>query len=631
MGLYRFLKYRVYRSYLTAVLAGLIGAVGTIIYIMMGEASGILLYFAFFAGGVVEFYWARFLNRLAKQVKTDKNLQRTIWTILIIRWAFLPLLLLLVAIILMLQDMSIEALLSPRYFNLMLSAIFILGAVITVTIMLSIRRKGKHTPAAIQNQQSSPPVVQMRGARQTSLRFTGSQERQRIISSLNVGDSVLLHLGKGSRIKVEYKQNEIGYLPQELADQLAAQLDLVGQSLVVGTVRQVHRDTTPMNVTIGFDIPTMKQTVSDKPLYERSANPALPLIEPTHEEEKKLTSTPPNQLANKQIETALTGNSYAKRQAVIRRLTIGASVLLMGEPENPYDPNAVRVEFEGEPAGYLPQALAKSVSARLAEAQDTPLDGTVTQLYAESEQTDVFNAKIRFILPGAPIEEAPTAVVTAPLLVEPADKTLVEPPAPQKDPVPPQYQSVSTPAASSSPKRSNDNGCLIFVLILVGLMIGGYFLGEGKTDIRKLISQLAPTETSAPTSTPRPTATPRPTQTRTRRPTRTATVRKPSSTPRSSNTGVNSNGCQRWDTVTLADVGDEMCVYGIVRNAWIDYQQNAFFMTFGTEPGDMYMVVYNGWYFEEVENHCVQFEGEVMQLGQTPVFAVNPGTLYHCD
>jgi HIRAN domain len=40
---------------------------------------------------------------------------------------------------------------------------------------------------------------------------------------------------------------------------------------------------------------------------------------------------------------------------------------LVGEPDNPHDPHAVRVEIDGEKVGYLPRALAQDWSPRLAE------------------------------------------------------------------------------------------------------------------------------------------------------------------------------------------------------------------------------------------------------------------------
>ncbi len=91
--------------------------------------------------------------------------------------------------------------------------------------------------------------------------------------------------------------------------------------------------------------------------------------------------------------------------------------------------------------------------------------------------------------------------------------------------------------------------------------------------------------------------------------------------------------CRRWNTVTKEDVGREVCVYGVVKEAWFDYQQWAFFMTFGYNYDDLYMVVYNGYYYEDVENHCVQFYGEIKYLGDAPVFVINPmpAQIYYCE
>ena len=146
-----------------------------------------------------------------------------------------------------------------------------------------------------------------------------------------------------------------------------------------------------------------------------------------------------------------------------------------------------------------------------------------------------------------------------------------------------------------------------------------------------------PTATSTPTETPTPTLDATATEafvlTATAGTTRTARAETAEAQVNMWATQTQEAKCRRWDTVTMDDVGKEMCVYGIVRQAWIDYQQYAFFMTFGNQPEDLYMVVYNGWYYTDVENRCVQFNGEIMALGDTPVFVVNPtpGELYLCE
>jgi hypothetical protein len=89
------------------------------------------------------------------------------------------------------------------------------------------------------------------------------------------------------------------------------------------------------------------------------------------------------------------------------------------------------------------------------------------------------------------------------------------------------------------------------------------------------------------------------------------------------------SGCQNWNVIDLTDVGKTMCVYGTVREAWIDYQQQTFFMTFGSGYDDFYMLTYGGWYFDDVENHCVKGYGKIAKIGSAPVMVVDE--LYHCD
>ena len=50
-------------------------------------------------------------------------------------------------------------------------------------------------------------------------------------------------------------------------------------------------------------------------------------------------------------------------QDALRELTkgetrVGATAALIPEPDNPHDPDAVRVEIEGQKVGYLPRDLA---------------------------------------------------------------------------------------------------------------------------------------------------------------------------------------------------------------------------------------------------------------------------------
>ena len=61
------------------------------------------------------------------------------------------------------------------------------------------------------------------------------------------------------------------------------------------------------------------------------------------------------------IDTKLAGVTFEDRQSVCEKLYEGAKLLLVREPENIYDPNAIGVLFEGQKCGYIPKVLAKEI------------------------------------------------------------------------------------------------------------------------------------------------------------------------------------------------------------------------------------------------------------------------------
>lgn len=167
---------------------------------------------------------------------------------------------------------------------------------------------------------------------------------------------------------------------------------------------------------------------------------------------------------------------------------------------------------------------------------------------------------------------------------------------------------------------------LPFVLIILGFMVEvKYANGMGQVYWRDTSQQF--TLQATITSTPQKIAT------KTRQPTADimATFRSEVSlTEEAVREGYLSTQCYSWDQISLTDVGKTLCVYGIVKTARIDESQKAFFMIFGTEPSDFYMVTYDGWYWEDVQNQCVGAEGEIMEIGQAPVMVVDPYELYDC-
>jgi hypothetical protein len=52
----------------------------------------------------------------------------------------------------------------------------------------------------------------------------------------------------------------------------------------------------------------------------------------------------------------LAGFQFYSGKAVWSEMKVGDPLALTREPDNPYDPNAVRVEWRGEKLGYVPRA-----------------------------------------------------------------------------------------------------------------------------------------------------------------------------------------------------------------------------------------------------------------------------------
>jgi hypothetical protein len=65
----------------------------------------------------------------------------------------------------------------------------------------------------------------------------------------------------------------------------------------------------------------------------------------------------------------LAGFQYHRGEAVWPQLAVGTAVDLVREPENPYDPRAVRVDWHGEKLGYVPRVDNAAVSHLLDNGQ----------------------------------------------------------------------------------------------------------------------------------------------------------------------------------------------------------------------------------------------------------------------
>ena len=55
------------------------------------------------------------------------------------------------------------------------------------------------------------------------------------------------------------------------------------------------------------------------------------------------------------------GVTFEGRQRFVRRLTPTSVVQLEADPENPYDPNAIKVIADGNQIGFIPKELAATL------------------------------------------------------------------------------------------------------------------------------------------------------------------------------------------------------------------------------------------------------------------------------
>jgi hypothetical protein len=170
--------------------------------------------------------------------------------------------------------------------------------------------------------------------------------------------------------------------------------------------------------------------------------------------------------------------------------------------------------------------------------------------------------------------------------------------------------------------------------ILVGILLGLFIIiflifllaGPGRPALERNLAFLVHnTGTFTPTSTnsaviivtsqatiaPSPSSTPRPTRTPTQPATPTATISliEASFTP--------SSDCREALSITLADVGQTMCVKGTVIET-VD-RPNAFMVIFSDQPGSFYWVSYDMVWSQAKVDTCYQTSGTIQQIANSPI------------
>ena len=61
----------------------------------------------------------------------------------------------------------------------------------------------------------------------------------------------------------------------------------------------------------------------------------------------------------------LAGAQYYQAKALWNEMKIGDALTLVREPANPHDSNAVRVEWNGQPLGYVPRRENRAVAQQM--------------------------------------------------------------------------------------------------------------------------------------------------------------------------------------------------------------------------------------------------------------------------
>jgi len=64
-------------------------------------------------------------------------------------------------------------------------------------------------------------------------------------------------------------------------------------------------------------------------------------------------------------QSPLAGFQYYEGKALWERMKVGDALTLVREPENPHDPKAVRVEWQGHKLGYVPRVDNEAVARQL--------------------------------------------------------------------------------------------------------------------------------------------------------------------------------------------------------------------------------------------------------------------------
>ncbi len=196
--------------------------------------------------------------------------------------------------------------------------------------------------------------------------------------------------------------------------------------------------------------------------------------------------------------------------------------------------------------------------------------------------------------------------------------------------------SSTTPAKKGFDVRLNFNLIVgIWSSLIILVLLWFVLAGPGRPILEKGLAtllhgkatptQIAIVATATPTRTPQPTYTPF--VRRTANPTRTSVVASVISPtpPPATLAPTDSSGCRDVSTISLADVGETLCVQGKVLET---VEKPTYFMVvFNSAPGSFYWVTYDLVWTQGKVGACYRTTGKIEQIGNSPMLKFNYANL----
>ena len=219
-------------------------------------------------------------------------------------------------------------------------------------------------------------------------------------------------------------------------------------------------------------------------------------------------------------------------------------------------------------------------------------------------------------------------------LAEREEKSTQKQDPPLPDDVVMTLRSDMLPGSRTLPERVNILR-LINLKVLLGIFIGLVFVilvwflaaGPARPVVENMLVSLArrdatPTSTLLPSPIPATMTLPPPTNTSrpimTPLPSATIEIIETTSTPVQETTSPTPlSGCRDALTITLADVGQTMCIQGTIIST-VENPTN-FMVVFSNEPGAFYWVTYDFVWSKAEKDTCYQVTGTISQIANSPV------------